>query len=97
MYSSQYSSYGTLVLNHLLEYDHPGDTFSDGVPKEGIDCKEVLSRIAKMNLIRQKLFQSKSAPFNIDDGNCTPLHGHWNQWTIWKKQHDHQLLYGLLK
>ena len=51
-----YRAYTAMFLRHLCE---PGadktDTYSDGVPREGVNRMQVLSRIGIMSLIRRKV------------------------------------------
>ena len=52
-----YRAYTAMFLRHLCE---PGadktDTYSDGVPREGVNRMQVLSRIGIMSLIRRKVY-----------------------------------------
>ncbi|CAI5465626.1 unnamed protein product [Closterium sp. Yama58-4] len=47
--------YGALYLKHIQEDPTNKDTFSDGVPKEGVNSQEVLIRLALLHLIRTKV------------------------------------------
>lgn len=51
-------AYASLFISHLCE---PGDpsatTFEDGVPKEGINVGQVLTRIGIISLIKRKVFE----------------------------------------
>lgn len=72
-------------------------TIVDHVPKEGLPVKEVLKRIGRMHLIRQKISTTTPETFNIDDGGWTGLQQYWTQATCWCKEHDRLLLIGILK
>ena len=53
-------AYTSLFISHLCE---PGDpsatTFEDGVPKEGLNVGQVLTRIGIISLIRRKCLNIK--------------------------------------
>ena len=47
-----------MFLRHLCEPDDGKDVFSDGVPKEGLQRQQILTRIGIMSLIRRKVIES---------------------------------------
>lgn len=49
-------AYTSLFMRHMCEPDTDNsDTFSDGVPREGLSPQHVLSRIGIMALVRRKV------------------------------------------
>ena len=54
-------AYSSLFISHLCE---PGDptatTFEDGVPKEGLNVSQVLTRIGIISLIKRKVYEYES-------------------------------------
>merc|ERR1712142_1353487 len=52
-----FQAYTSMFLRHLCEpgMDSKTDTYSDGVPREGVNRLQVLSRIGIMSLIRRKV------------------------------------------
>ncbi|KAL0687147.1 hypothetical protein Bca4012_086824 [Brassica carinata] len=58
-------SYGLRFLKHIVEdKDVNSPTFSDGVPKEGLKCKDVLARIASVMLVQKKVKHMEANPRN---------------------------------
>jgi len=91
------AAYGDLVLRHLVEpQDESAHCFLDGVPKEGLQVKDTLKRLAKLYLIQLK--DPSVLPFQIEDGGSTDLTLLWNDsQSVWKKEHDRLLLIGVLR
>lgn len=88
-------SYGRLFLTHLLEPSNDNsDFFQDGLPKEGMNSKEVLERVAKIFAFTRLVVMKD---FNIDDNGLTELHKFWESGGPWTKQHDQLLLRGIIK
>lgn len=51
-------AYASLFISHLCEPGDPSSTaFEDGVPKEGLNVGQVLTRIGIISLIRRKVFE----------------------------------------
>lgn len=51
-----FRAYVSLFMRHLCEPEtDSSDTFSDGVPREGISTQHVLSRIGIMTMVRKKV------------------------------------------
>lgn len=52
-----FQAYTSMFLRHLCEpgIDNKAETYSDGVPREGVNRLQVLSRIGIMSLIRRKV------------------------------------------
>ncbi|KAL3321313.1 hypothetical protein Ciccas_000020 [Cichlidogyrus casuarinus] len=94
-------AYQNLFMRHLYEdplaLDDSVEHWSDGLPKEGVSGAAVLSRIAILALLREKVIEfedlnmvmsDKSAvnsyfQFNIYDGELTLLHSQWK--SDWRK------------
>ncbi|CAF3381327.1 unnamed protein product [Rotaria socialis] len=56
-----FRAYVSLFMKHLCEHvPENADTFSDGVPREGLSRHHVLSRIGIMSLIRKKIQEFES-------------------------------------
>jgi hypothetical protein len=50
-----FKAYSSLFMRHLCEPGDRDDHFNDGVPREGLNRHNVLSRIGTMALIRRKV------------------------------------------
>lgn len=48
-------AYSSMFLRHICEPDDGKDTFTDGVPREGLQRQQVLTRIGIMSLIKRKV------------------------------------------
>lgn len=48
-----------MFLRHLCEpgIDNKAESYSDGVPREGVNRLQVLSRVGIMSLIRRKVWE----------------------------------------
>ncbi|XP_013591527.1 PREDICTED: CHD3-type chromatin-remodeling factor PICKLE [Brassica oleracea var. oleracea] len=58
-------NYGLRFLKHIVEdKDVNSPTFSDGVPKEELKCKDVLARIASVMLVQKKVKHMEANPRN---------------------------------
>jgi hypothetical protein len=87
--------YGALFLAHLAEPPTEGDTFSDGVPKDGMRLAEVHQRIATMQLFAHKLAQcagAEQATFNV----ALPGAPRPGVTRAWGPPHDFRLLSAVL-
>ena len=63
----EFRAYVSLFMKHLCEnVPDNADTFSDGVPREGLSRHHVLSRIGIMSLMRKKVQEFES------------INGHWS-------------------
>ena len=82
--------YGVLFLTHLAEADSEDDTFSDGVPKDGIKVPDVLQRIAALELFRHKEADCRASQL-LTFGS--PLS---SASKAWGPAQDYRLVYGLL-
>ncbi|XP_073223963.1 CHD3-type chromatin-remodeling factor PICKLE isoform X2 [Cicer arietinum] len=89
--------YGTLFLSHIAEDINDSSSFSDGVPKEGLQIQDVLIRIAVLLLIREKVKFASENPgtplFSDDILTRRALKAA----KIWKEEHDLVLLRAVLK
>ncbi|CAF4569208.1 unnamed protein product [Rotaria sp. Silwood1] len=66
----EFRAYVSLFMKHLCEnVSDNADTFSDGVPREGLSRHHVLSRIGIMSLIRKKVqeFENINGLWSIPD------------------------------
>ena len=56
-FSSLFRAYTSMFLRHLCEpmHDNKAEAYSDGVPREGVNRLQVLSRVGIMSLIRRKV------------------------------------------
>jgi len=65
-------AYTSMFLRHLCEpgIDNKAEAYSDGVPREGVNRLQVLSRIGLMSLIRRKVYFS---PFLRSRSNVSSL------------------------
>ena len=87
--------YAALFLAHLAEPVSEGETFSDGVPKDGMRTSEVLQRIATMHLISRKLASShatQQAMFGALPGAPRPP----TITSTWGPSEDYRLLSGVM-
>lgn len=51
-------AYASLFFNHLCEPGDPNSTtFEDGVPKEGLNVSQVLTRVGMISLIKRKVYE----------------------------------------
>ncbi|KAI6228682.1 hypothetical protein M3Y99_01199800 [Aphelenchoides fujianensis] len=64
-----FKAYSALFLRHLCEPGENQETFSDGVPRDGINRQHVLSRIGIMSLIRKKVqeFETFNGEWSIPE------------------------------
>ncbi|CAF4076736.1 unnamed protein product, partial [Rotaria sordida] len=76
----EFRAYVSLFMKHLCEnVSDNTDTFSDGVPREGLSRHHVLSRIGIMSLIRKKVQEFEninglwSIPEQASNGNSNEL------------------------
>lgn len=53
--TNAYRAYAAMFLRHVCEPDDGRDVFGDGVPREGMQRQQVLTRIGIMSLIRRKV------------------------------------------
>ncbi|KAG0504102.1 hypothetical protein HPP92_004174 [Vanilla planifolia] len=89
--------YGRTFMEHLIEEVNNLQTFSDGVPKEGVRIDEVLIRIGIIQSMEEKVkFQSENpnAPLFAEDIKS------WfpgMKGRLWKEEHDVLLLKAILK
>ncbi|KAJ8751693.1 hypothetical protein K2173_025859 [Erythroxylum novogranatense] len=91
-------SYGKLFLTHIVEENNETDTFTDGVPKEGLRVQDVLVRIATLSLVDEKVKfaqENQGAPMFTEDIflRYPGLKGG----KFWKAEHDLLLLRAVLK
>ncbi|GAU17725.1 hypothetical protein TSUD_07870 [Trifolium subterraneum] len=92
------NAYGNLFMSHIAEEINDSPTFSDGVPKEGLQIEDVLVRIAVLLSIREKVkFASENpgTPLFSDD-----ILSHYTGLKVrkaWKQEHDLVLLRAVLK
>jgi hypothetical protein len=66
----EFRAYVSLFMKHLCENTaENSETFSDGVPREGLSRHHVLSRIGIMSLIRKKVqeFENINGPWSIPE------------------------------
>ncbi|XP_059076152.1 CHD3-type chromatin-remodeling factor PICKLE isoform X5 [Cryptomeria japonica] len=67
-------NYATLFLIHIVEGINDLPTFSDGVPKEGLQVQEVLVRLAILSLIKDKEDQESCKDINGETSSSdTPI------------------------
>ncbi|XP_059076148.1 CHD3-type chromatin-remodeling factor PICKLE isoform X1 [Cryptomeria japonica] len=91
-------NYATLFLIHIVEGINDLPTFSDGVPKEGLQVQEVLVRLAILSLIKDKvdsLAKAYMVPMFTNDIKCS-FPGLKSD-RYWKEEHDLKLLRALIK
>ena len=66
----EFRAYVSLFMKHLCEqFSDNTETFSDGVPREGLSRHHVLSRIGIMSLLRKKVqeFEQINGPWSIPE------------------------------
>ncbi|KAH9303461.1 hypothetical protein KI387_015044, partial [Taxus chinensis] len=91
-------NYGTLFLIHIVEDISGLPTFSDGVPKEGLQIHEVLVRLAILSLIKDKVeFLAKTSMVPMFTSDITSSFPGLKFYRFWKEGHDLKLLQGILK
>ena len=104
-------AYASLFTRHLCETGTDGaESFEDGVPREGLDRQQVLTRIGVMSLIYKKVQEYDGSSeitntFDIADGGLTELHKVWQneemaavagrEFEMWQRCHDYCLLAGV--
>ncbi|KAK9683495.1 hypothetical protein RND81_10G145300 [Saponaria officinalis] len=91
-------NYGQLFIAHLAERINDSPTFSDGVPKEGLQVQDVLYRVGLLQLIRDKVksaSDNREEPLFADD--ITFRYPTLRGGRIWKQEHDLILLRAVLK
>ncbi|CAM6088601.1 unnamed protein product [Calypogeia fissa] len=91
--------YGTLFLSHIAEDIIDSQTFSDGVPKEGLRIQDVLVRLAVLHLIGDKvrlLQENPDAPL-LSIGARNHRYYSLRNTKVWKEEHDRKLLQAILK
>ncbi|XP_045799661.1 CHD3-type chromatin-remodeling factor PICKLE-like [Trifolium pratense] len=92
-------AYGNLFMSHIAEDINDSPTFSDGVPKEGLQIQDVLVRIAVLLSIREKVkFASENPGTPLFSDDILLRHaGGFKVRKTWKEEHDLVLLRAVLK
>ena len=53
---SEFRAYSAMFMRHMCEYiGEQQETYSDGVPKEGVSRQHILTRIGMLALVRRKV------------------------------------------
>ncbi|XP_068476124.1 CHD3-type chromatin-remodeling factor PICKLE-like isoform X2 [Phaseolus vulgaris] len=90
--------YGQLFLSHIAEEITDSPTFTDGVPKEGLQIPDVLVRIAALLLLREKVkFISENPETPLFSDDILSRYPGLKATKIWKEEHDVVLLHAMLK
>ncbi|KAK2452874.1 protein CHROMATIN REMODELING [Trifolium repens] len=91
------NAYGNLFLSHIAEDINDSPTFSDGVPKEGLQIQNVLVRIAVLLSIREKVkFASENPGTPLFSDDILSRYSDLVR-KAWKEEHDLVLLRAVLK
>ncbi|KAK2398961.1 protein CHROMATIN REMODELING [Trifolium repens] len=92
------NAYGNLFLSHIAEDINDSPTFSDGVPKEGLQIQDVLVRIAVLLSIREKVkFASENPGTPLFSDGILSRYAGLKVREAWKEEHDLVLLRAVLK
>ncbi|XP_038696114.1 CHD3-type chromatin-remodeling factor PICKLE-like isoform X2 [Tripterygium wilfordii] len=90
--------YGKLFLSHIVEDITELPTFSDGIPKEGLDIEAVHVRIGVLMSITDKVkFLQENPGASFFSKDIVQLYPELKHTRFWKEEHDLLLLLGVMK
>ncbi|PIN15480.1 Chromodomain-helicase DNA-binding protein [Handroanthus impetiginosus] len=90
------AKYGKLFLRHVTEDITDSPTYSDGVPKEGLDVDDLLVRIGTVNLIRDKAKAISGGSILFED-DILARYPEIKRGRVWNEHHDRLLLQAVRK
>ncbi|PRQ42235.1 putative DNA helicase chromatin regulator PHD family [Rosa chinensis] len=91
-------AYATLFLKHIIEPLTDFPTFSDGVPKEGLNITDVLVRYSVMSMIHKKAkFATENPGAPLYEDYVLFRYPGLKGGKFWKVDHDGILLHAVLK
>ncbi|KAJ7564340.1 hypothetical protein O6H91_02G013700 [Diphasiastrum complanatum] len=90
--------YGILFLTHIAEDLSDSQTFSDGVPKEGLRIQDVLVRLAVLHLMNDKVKRHvKDASVPLFSDSTNKRFSALRNTNVWKEEHDTKFLQAIVK